>query len=115
LRGAYPQILDNPDVGETARELFANAQAMLKTIVEEKWLKAQGVYGFFPANSEGDDVVLYDEEGNELTRLCMIRQQNDRAKNDQANMSLADYIAPKEIGRDVMGAFAVTTGLGAEE
>lgn len=115
LRGAYPQILDNPDVGETARELFANAQAMLKTIVDEKWLKAQGVYGFFPANSEGDDVVLYDQEGNELTRLCMIRQQNDRAKNDQANMSLADYIAPKEIGRDVMGAFAVTTGLGAEE
>ncbi|QED29073.1 methionine synthase [Microvenator marinus] len=115
LRGAYPQILDNPDVGETARELFANAQAMLKTIVDEKWLNAQGVYGFFPANSEGDDVVLYDEEGNELTRLCMIRQQNDRAKNDQANMSLADYIAPKEIGRDVMGAFAVTTGLGAEE
>ncbi len=115
FRSTYPAVLTHPQYGEAAQELFANAQTMLQTLVDEDWLEARGVYGFFRANSDGDDITLYNEDGTVLERLCMLRQQNDRAKNDQANLSLADFIAPAEVGEDAMGAFAVTAGIHADD
>jgi 5-methyltetrahydrofolate--homocysteine methyltransferase len=102
LKGKFPAILDQP----AARELFDDAQRLLDRIVDEQLLAARGVFGFWPARSEGDDVVL--EEG---TRFCFLRQQTDYG-DSRPNRSLADYVAPDG---DHIGAFAVTTGLGAEE
>ena len=115
LKGRYPKILEHPEMGEAARDLFANGQSLLAQIVEQKQLTAQAVYGFWPANSVGDDIVLYrdDSRSDELLRFPMLRQQEELAKG-MFNRSLADYIAPKESGvEDYIGAFAVTTGLGA--
>ncbi|MCH7598365.1 MAG: HYR domain-containing protein, partial [Myxococcales bacterium] len=115
LKGRYPKILEHPEMGEAARDLFANGQSLLARIVEQKQLTAQAVYGFWPANSVGDDIVLYrdDSRSDELLRFPMLRQQEELAKG-MFNRSLADYIAPKESGvEDYIGAFAVTTGLGA--
>ena len=117
LKGKYPKIFDDPNVGPTARELFANAQKLLQEIVDQKLLRARGVYGFWPAASEGDDVILYTDESRqqELTRFHMLRQQWQR-KGQEYFRSLADYVAPVESGRkDYIGAFAVTAGLGAAE
>jgi 5-methyltetrahydrofolate--homocysteine methyltransferase len=102
LKGKFPAILDQP----AARELFDDAQRLLDRIVDEQLLVARGVFGFWPARSEGDDVVL--EDG---TRFCFLRQQTDYG-DSRPNRSLADYVAPDG---DHLGAFAVTTGLGAEE
>ena len=117
LRGKYPAILQDEVVGETATQLFADAKALLDEIIEKKLLTARGVYGFWPAHSIGDDVVLFEDEGRaqEACRFHMLRQQWER-KGQSDYRSLADYIAPEESGRsDYIGAFAVTTGLGCNE
>ncbi len=118
LAGKYPRILDDDVVGEQARNLFDDAQAMLKKIVDEKWLTARAVFGFFPANNVGDDdIELYtDDSRNELrTTLHHIRQQMER-KTAQPNFCLSDFIAPKASGvSDYLGAFAVTAGIGVDE
>ena len=117
LHGKYPKILKDEVVGEEATKLFADAQAMLKTIFGGKKLTARGIYGFYPANSDGDSVVLWtdDSRKTELTRFHMLRQQWQR-KGIEHFRSLADYIAPIDSGRaDFIGAFAVTTGHGCDE
>jgi 5-methyltetrahydrofolate--homocysteine methyltransferase len=116
LKGKYPRIFDDPVVGEQARETFAHAQALLSRIVAEKSLAAHAVYGFFPANSDGDDVVVYADESRttERARFPMLRQQWQR-EGQTAFHSLADYVAPRESGRaDYLGAFAVSAGFGIE-
>jgi 5-methyltetrahydrofolate--homocysteine methyltransferase len=115
LKGKYPNIFDNEYVGEEAKKVYADAQKMLKQIIEEKWLTAKGVYGIWPANTIGEDIEVYDPETRELVKvLHTLRQQNKKAAKI-ANLSLADFIAPKESGKqDYIGGFAVTTGLGIE-
>jgi 5-methyltetrahydrofolate--homocysteine methyltransferase len=133
LKGKYPRIFDDPAVGQHAKELFADAQRLLERIIREKLLTANGVYGFWPAASEGDDIVLtevqsskFKVQGAESTlnleletlnscRLYTLRQQWERAGQKDFR-ALADYIAPEDSGRtDHLGAFAVTTGLGCDE
>jgi 5-methyltetrahydrofolate--homocysteine methyltransferase len=110
LHGRYPAILSDEVVGESASELFKDAQAMLKKIVDEKWLTARAVFGIFEANSKDDDVQL-THKGQAHT-LHNLRQQKDKAGN---NLCLSDFIAPKETGiNDHIGGFAVTTGIGIE-
>jgi 5-methyltetrahydrofolate--homocysteine methyltransferase len=104
LKGRFPAILDQP----AAREVYDDAQQMLDEIVAGKLLQARGVYGFWPAASDGDDIVL---QANEETRFCFLRQQSAYG-DSRPNRSLADYISP---ARDHIGAFAVTAGLGANE
>jgi 5-methyltetrahydrofolate--homocysteine methyltransferase len=116
LKGRFPMILDDPKVGKAARELYDNAQALLQRIVEEGLLAAKGVYAFWPANTVGDDIILYKDDSlrEELARLPMLRQQEVIA-DGRPNRSLADFIAPKEsLVPDYIGMFAVTAGLGAE-
>ncbi len=116
LRGAYPRILDDEVVGVEARKLYADARRLLDEIVQQGLLTARGVYGFWPANSVGDDVVVYNDatRGGELCRFHMLRQQWER-KGMPTQLSLADYIAPLDSGRlDYLGAFAVTTGIGID-
>ena len=115
LAGNYPAILEDKVVGESARSLFADAQAMLKQIVDEKWLTAKAVVGFWPANADGDDVVLYtgDNRNEELTRLHFLRQQVQK-REGRANDCLADFVAPVGSKPDWVGGFAVTTGHGIE-
>jgi 5-methyltetrahydrofolate--homocysteine methyltransferase len=117
LRGKYPQIFDDATVGGEARTLFNDAQKLLDRIVSEKLFQANAVYGFWPANSSGDDIILYTDESRqtELTRLHMLRQQWERV-GQSSFRSLADYLGPVGSGiADHLGAFAVTTGLGADE
>jgi 5-methyltetrahydrofolate--homocysteine methyltransferase len=117
LKGKFPQILEHPRYGEAARELYANATRLLQRIIDERLLTAKGVYAFWPANSEADDIILYADETRtrEWTRFHMLRQQV--AHNDtRPYLSLADFIAPVDSAlADYLGAFAVTAGLGAEE
>ena len=117
LHGKYPKILTDKVVGETATKTFNDGQAMLKRIIDEKLLTARGIYGFWPANSDGDSVILYadDSRSTELTRFHMLRQQWQR-KGIEHFRSLADYVAPVDSGReDYIGGFAVTTGHGCDE
>jgi 5-methyltetrahydrofolate--homocysteine methyltransferase len=117
LKGAYPRILQDDKYGEAARHLFDDAQAMLKQLIEEKWLKANAVAGFWPANSVGDDIELYTDDSRTkvLATLHTLRQQMAR-EGDKANLALADFIAPKESGiKDYIGGFAVTAGIGEED
>ena len=116
LKGRFPAILDHPQYGKAARELYENARALLSRIVEEKLLTANGVYGFWPAASSDDDIVVYadHERTKELARFNMLRQQEATADGGP-NLSLADFIAPQSSGvADYLGAFAVTGGVGAE-
>jgi 5-methyltetrahydrofolate--homocysteine methyltransferase len=116
LSGRYPQILEDAIVGEAARSLFVDAQAMLQRIVAEKWLTAAAVIGLFPAAADGDDVLLYDamDSCKPFATLNFLRQQKAKAEG-RANSCLADYIAPAGIGvQDHIGLFAVTAGLGIE-
>ena len=98
LAGRYPKILQDEVVGEAARNLFADAQAMLARIIEEKWLQANAVVGLFPANSVGDDVEVYADESRSevLTTFHFLRQQMVKPE-DRANHCLADLVAPKEL------------------
>ena len=117
LQGRYPEILEDEQKGEVARNLFADAQTMLKQIVEEKWLDARATVGIFPASSDGDDVVIYtdNERQSEQQRLNFLRQQKPKATG-RHNRCLSDYIAPVSSGlNDHIGLFAVTAGLRIEE
>ena len=116
LFGKYPAILTDEVVGEQATLVFADAQAMLKVILEEKKLTAKGVYGIFPANQiNDDDIELKDENGNPLQTFLTLRQQAQKTKG-APNIALSDFIAPKDSGKvDYMGAFCVTTGFGVDE
>ena len=119
LKGRFPKILDDPKIGKAAKDLFEHAQKLLKQIVDGKLIRARGVYGFWPANADGDDVVLWlpAEAGRPQTvaaRFPMLRQQEVIA-DDKPNRSLADFVAPIESGvTDYVGAFAVTAGLGVD-
>jgi 5-methyltetrahydrofolate--homocysteine methyltransferase len=117
MKGRYPQLLDDPKSGAVARALFADAQAMLNRITEERWLTARAVAGFWPAESEGDDIVLYKDDGRteRLAVLHTLRQQLARERNTP-NLALADYVAPSGTGiPDYVGAFALTTGIGEDD
>jgi 5-methyltetrahydrofolate--homocysteine methyltransferase len=116
LKGKFPRIFDDPTVGEQAKTLYDEARVLLDEIVRDRLLTANGIYGFFPANTEGDDVVIYrDEARSEIrARFPMLRQQWER-EGQTSFRSLADYIAPAGSGlRDYLGAFAVTTGIGTD-
>ena len=117
LAGRYPKILQDEVVGEEARKLFVDAQAMLKKIIQEKWLTANAVFGLFPANNvNGDDIEIYTDESRQKVAMTWhnLRQQTKKPA-DIPNYCLADYIAPKESGvADYIGAFAVTTGIGID-
>jgi 5-methyltetrahydrofolate--homocysteine methyltransferase len=117
LKGSFPAILQDPKLGPAATELYENARELLGRIVESRLLKARGSYGFWPANSDGDDIVLYTDQTrrSELMRFNMLRQQ-ESLPSGQPNRSLADFVAPAGSGvADYVGGFAVTAGLGADE
>ena len=117
LQGTYPAILEDEKFGEAARRLFADTKAMVENVIQQKWLTAKGVVGFFPANSVGhDDVEIYTDGSRRHVRakLHFLRQQMAKGSK-RANLCLADFVAPKESGvADYIGAFAVTAGLGIE-
>ena len=117
LSGPYPAILDDPVVGEAARSVHAEGQAMLRNIVAGRWLTANGAIALMPANSVGDDIEMYADESRDRVVLTWrnLRQQNERPPG-KPNYCLSDFVAPKASGvRDYAGAFAVTTGLGIEK
>jgi 5-methyltetrahydrofolate--homocysteine methyltransferase len=123
LKGRFPAILDHPQYGVAARELYDAARTLLDRIIVEKRLHASAVYGFWPAVSENDDIIVYrdSELAHEVTRFNMLRQQEPIA-DGKPSLSLADFIAPRTSlpaagggGTDYLGAFAVTAGLGADE
>jgi 5-methyltetrahydrofolate--homocysteine methyltransferase len=135
LKGRFPAILDHPQHGHAARELYGHATALLNRIVSGKLLRARGVYGFWPANADGDDIVVYEPSATDdlpasdsgraqhsahgtqhsSVRFPMLRQQEVIA-DDKPNRSLADFVAPIDSAvADYVGAFAVTAGLGADE
>ena len=121
LAGKFPAILDDEVVGEEARKVYADAQAMLRQIIEQKWLTANGVMGFWPANSvRDDDIELYADEQRQQTVLTWygLRQQTEKQAVDgvmRPSRCLADFIAPQGVAADYMGAFAVTAGIGADK
>jgi 5-methyltetrahydrofolate--homocysteine methyltransferase len=117
LKGTFPRILEDDKYGEAARNLYEDARAMLKQLIEEKWLTANGVVGFWPANSIGDDIEIYTDEmrTKRLAVLHTLRQQMAR-DGSRANLALADFVAPKDTGiADYVGGFAVTAGVGEED
>ncbi|MYC27234.1 MAG: methionine synthase [Nitrospira sp. SB0662_bin_26] len=116
LKGKYPKIFEDPVVGAKAKELFDDAQGLLKEILDNRLLTARAVYGLFPANSVGDDIEVYKDESRAevLATFHTLRQQHEKPEGD-ANYALADFIAPKSTGlADYLGGFAVTTGIGIE-
>ena len=117
LRGRFPKIFDDPVVGAEARKLYEDAQVLLKKVLREKRIRARGVLAFFPANAEGDDILLYEDDSRKKVkaRLHALRQQTART-DGQPNRCLADFVAPASSGKkDYVGAFAVTAGHGVEE
>jgi 5-methyltetrahydrofolate--homocysteine methyltransferase len=117
LKGVYPRILEHEGQGAQARQIFAEASALLDTITEKNLITARGVYGLFPASAVGDDVELYTDGAREkvLERFHFLRQQSNKEGSEPCR-SLADFIAPKETGLpDHIGAFAVTSGIGLKE
>jgi 5-methyltetrahydrofolate--homocysteine methyltransferase len=117
LRGKFPEILNDPKLGEEAGKLFDDANKLLDRIENEKILTAKGVVGFYPANSVGDDIEVYKNEVSKevIARFCNLRNQTKK-DNGTPNLCLSDYIAPKSSGRtDYIGAFAVTAGIGMEK
>ncbi len=117
LKGVYPRILEHPEQGEQARQLFTDANILLDRIIEKNLITARGVYGFFPASAVGDDIELYIDSTREkiLERFHFLRQQANKEGSEPCR-SLADFIAPKETGLpDHIGAFAVTSGIGLKE
>ncbi|HEX8487251.1 MAG TPA: vitamin B12 dependent-methionine synthase activation domain-containing protein, partial [Propionibacteriaceae bacterium] len=118
MKGRFPDILNNPASGEAARKLWDDAQTMLDTAIRERWIRANGVLGIFPASSvPGDDIEVYTDESRRevLTTLHQLRQQGEH-RDGIPNRSMADFVAPKDTGlHDHIGAFAVTAGLGSAE
>ena len=116
LYGKYPAILTDAVVGEQATNLFADAQEMLQQIVSQKWLTAKGILGIYPANTVNeDDIQVSDENGVKLVKFLTLRQQSQKTAG-APNSALADFIAPKDSGKqDYMGCFCVTTGFGVDE
>jgi len=118
MKKRYPNILDDPEKGEEARKLFADAQAMLDKIINERWLQARAVVGLFPANTiNDDDIEVYWEESRDKPAAVLhnLRQQQPKAEG-KPNYNVSDFVAPKDSGvKDYMGAFAVTTGIGIDE
>lgn len=115
LAGKYPQILEDELVGSEAKRVFADAQQLLQQIINEKWLEAKAVIGFWEANTVNDDTILVYENNSPIGQLHQLRQQSKKAAG-VPNISLADFIAPKESGlKDYIGGFAVTTGIGIEK
>ena len=117
LKGRYPAILDDAKQGEAARSLFADAQEMVKRIVEERWFNPRAVIGFWPANSIGDDIALYSGESraDEIAKLHTLRQQLSR-RDGRPHLALADFIAPATSGKaDYIGGFVVTAGIEEEK
>jgi 5-methyltetrahydrofolate--homocysteine methyltransferase len=118
LRGRFPQILEHPEQGKAARELYDAAKQTLDRIVKDKSLTARGRYGFWPARRDGEDIVLYEDESrtrqSELTRFPMLRQQQAKTESAEAkhHLSLVDFVGAEG---DHVGAFAVTAGLGVDE
>ncbi|MBT8516892.1 methionine synthase [Polynucleobacter paneuropaeus] len=121
LAGKFPAILDDEVVGVEARKVFEDAQALLKKLIQGQWLQADAVVAFYPANTIGDDIVLYGDESREHPLFVWhnLRQQSERPIIDgvrRPNRCLADYVAPKDSGvADYLGCFAVTTGHGVEK
>ena len=118
MNGRFPDILDDAKLGEAARSLYADARAILQRMVGERWVRARGVIGFWPANARGDDIELYadDDRGAVRATVHTLRQQVARDRGDRPNLALADFIAPAESGlADYIGGFAVTTGIGLED
>ncbi len=120
MKGRFPDILNNPASGEAARKLYDDAQEMLETLIKEKWLRANGVIGFFPANAVGpgsEDIEVYTDETRTevLATLHNLRQQGEH-RDGIPNRSLGDFVAPRDTGlADYVGAFAVTAGLGSQD
>ena len=118
MKGKFPDILNNPATGETARKLYDDAQEMLDRMIKEKWVTANGVIGFFPANQvDHDDIELYtgSDRSEVLTTLRNLRQQGEH-REGVPNRSLGDFVAPKDTGlQDYVGGFAVTAGLGGQD
>jgi 5-methyltetrahydrofolate--homocysteine methyltransferase len=117
LVGKYPKILDDEVVGEAAQNLFADAQKLLADIIDNKRLTARAVFGLWPANTVNhDDIEVYNSDGSTAASLHHIRQQIQKPGASEELASLADFVAPKESGAtDYIGAFAVTTGIGADQ
>ena len=116
LTGRFPAILNDEKFGPAARALFADAQAMLQRIIEGNWMAARGVAGFWPANRDGDDILIYADEARRtaVATLHTLRQQLAR-RDGRANVALADFIAPRASGiADYVGAFIVTAGIGED-
>jgi 5-methyltetrahydrofolate--homocysteine methyltransferase len=117
LRGSFPKIFEDKFVGVEAKKLYDDAQALLKEVVDNNLLQANGVIGFWPANAVGDDIELYTDETRTqvLSRIHTLRQQSEKVKGDPY-YALSDFVAPKESGvADYFGGFAVTTGIGCDE
>jgi 5-methyltetrahydrofolate--homocysteine methyltransferase len=117
LKGIYPRILDHPEQGAQAQQIYTEANALLDRMIQEDLIRARGVYGLFPASAVGDDVELYADEARDrpLQQFHFLRQQANREGSEPCR-SLADFIAPKETGLpDHIGAFAVTSGIGLKE
>jgi 5-methyltetrahydrofolate--homocysteine methyltransferase len=116
LHGKYPNILEDEVVGAQAKELFKDAQVILKRILDEKLLTAKAIFGIFKANSnETDDILIFDENNDQKTKFITLRQQAQRSKGKDY-LALSDFIAPESSGKtDYMGAFCVTTGFGTDE
>jgi 5-methyltetrahydrofolate--homocysteine methyltransferase len=117
LRGSYPKIFDDKFVGVEAKKLYDDAQVLLKEIVDNNLLQANGVIGFWPANAVGDDIELFTDESRtqQLARIHTLRQQSEKVKGEPY-YALSDFVAPKESGvADYFGGFAVTTGIGCDE
>jgi 5-methyltetrahydrofolate--homocysteine methyltransferase len=116
LYGKYPAILSDKVVGEQATALFADAKEMLAQIISGNWIKAKGILGIFPANqADDDDIIVSDENGKERVKFLTLRQQSKKTAG-APNIALADFIMPKDIGKqDYIGCFCVTTGFGVEE
>ncbi len=117
LKGSYPKIFENENHGKEAKKLFDDAQHMLQQIIKNKWLSARAVIGFYPANSIGDDIAVYNETGKQTHTFHTIRQQTKKPAG-QYNVALSDFIKPSQdnqLPSDYIGAFAVSTGFGIDE
>ncbi len=116
LRGKFPQILDDPKYGGEARKLYDDAREMLDKIISEKWLTANAVFGIYPSNASGDDLLVYKDESRKEITARFFNLRNQTRKDKLPNLCLSDFVAPIETGiPDYLGAFAATAGIGIEE